>query len=1391
MIITLLLIAALVTVSRADWPMAGANPQRTSWVSEEIRGGVSPVWYRPIEPYISQNVHTVAAEGKLFVSTARGLYALDAANGNVAWVYPTEIPLGHSPTYNNGTLYVGGFDRRLHAIEAATGQQLWTFDDANAGYRTNALVVDDKVMLGSRDGWFYAVRAHGQPNQGQLVWKYKTNGPILYSAAYKDGVIFFCSQDMHCYALNATDGSVKWVSDKLHGQGFNSWWPVIYRNRVVLTTRANYREYQSPGCSSAGVTHDAYQGEIDTELVNGIERDEIYPTGEGWIGALGNEPGDWAPGTSTVNAQAAIDYFTAKPWRRNRYFLDIETGTDMEISPVLTLATKNGSASPAIVSGYDDVIYLPTNYKGSMWICRGGYSGWKIGTPFISRAGGEGAVDEPRVASGGGSVLYESICCDREGRGLDLANPGTRWTYWSYNFPNLCPGYDEMWFGVGDQDGTGNRLWGYYGSLNGVYHDHSGDQNPLIPYNGHLYIHRSNAVVCFGPEGGSTKRPLSPTQSAPDENIHTFTTAQLEQMLAVEIQKWLDAGHLQPGWFNGGQWCVRGNFRTLNDYFMEPGDNLWVLLRALPYLPPDMQTQLRAFIQSEYNAYSPVNISKIGWQDGASRDWFIYPPEVVSDFANYPKSTYHISTNRNIYAMWKYAQEFGSASAIYNSIKGKLPPASFDVQYAYPMNDSIAGHWAYLELEQMAGEPETGSIRAALNNMLASKVNNFAVDSPFATGGGGMGSSRIERHINTSRNFIFLTPELGQYLHDNIKPLIQEAANEYNYVEPYWFVSRYEGSTQENAIHNLHHTYALFQAKAWALKESRQELCRYLDVPAFMRGDVFYIHNLISTIEAEGVAPTITPDGGGIYIDPVTVTITAHSPEEIIYYTTDGNDPDPNSTQYTGGFVLSDSTTVKARSYLEGHPSSIVSSDFVIDTALTNEPPQVEAGGPFEITMPTNSIELDGTVTDNTLPWPPGVVTSHWEKVSGPGQVLFDDANAVDTTAVFSQDGSYVLRLTADDGELIASDDVNVIVNPKPNEAPAVDAGGDTAIIWPTDSIALNGVVTDDNLPAPPALVTVSWSKVSGPGTVTFTDQTSAATTATFSMRGTYTLKLTADDSDMEDSDTVIITVHPEGYTGPIACYELEAGATDSSGYGYHGTENGSPTYSSGVFAQAVALDGTEDFIELPVLNLNSNHVTITAWIKRSGDQNNYVGIIFSRDQSTTAGLNFRINNELGYHWNDDSSTWGWGSGIFVPDNQWVFIALVLEPSKATVYMNHDGTLTSSVNTLGHAIEEFNGHSNIGCDPHEQSRYVNGMIDSVRIYNRALSVSEIEVLANQNVPGDADVNNDGKVDFADLADLADQWLWAGNIAQIPEDISKDGEIDFEDFSLLANDWLIN
>jgi hypothetical protein len=92
------------------------------------------------------------------------------------------------------------------------------------------------------------------------------------------------------------------------------------------------------------------------------------------------------------------------------------------------------------------------------------------------------------------------------------------------------------------------------------------------------------------------------------------------------------------------------------------------------------------------------------------------------------------------------------------------------------------------------------------------------------------------------------------------------------------------------------------------------------------------------------------------------------------------------------------------------------------------------------------------------------------------------------------------------------------------NRAPVVNAGADQNITLPANA-SLTGSVNDDGFPQG-AAVTSEWTKVSGPGTVGFGNASLASTTATFSAPGFYTLRLTGNDTQLNGSDDINITVN-------------------------------------------------------------------------------------------------------------------------------------------------------------------------------------------------------------------------------------------------------------------------
>ena len=157
-------------------------------------------------------------------------------------------------------------------------------------------------------------------------------------------------------------------------------------------------------------------------------------------------------------------------------------------------------------------------------------------------------------------------------------------------------------------------------------------------------------------------------------------------------------------------------------------------------------------------------------------------------------------------------------------------------------------------------------------------------------------------------------------------------------------------------------------------------------------------------------------------------------------------------------------------------------------------------------------------------------------------------------------------------------------------------------------------------------------------------------------------------------------------------------------------------------------------WINVPALNLNTNTVTLTAWIYPTGSQADYAGLLFYRSGGTVAGLgyggSFGSNaGMIGYTWNNDQSTWNWTSGLTPPANQWSFVALAIEPSRAILYLANSGGLQTATNDFTHVNQSFSSPGTIGTDTYNSSaRAFNGILDEVAVFNYTLTLSQIQSL---------------------------------------------------------------
>jgi hypothetical protein len=304
--------------------------------------------------------------------------------------------------------------------------------------------------------------------------------------------------------------------------------------------------------------------------------------------------------------------------------------------------------------------------------------------------------------------------------------------------------------------------------------------------------------------------------------------------------------------------------RELADYFDNPGDTIYALTKAYPHLSSATQGRVRTYLQQYFNTYfDPAMYVTTGWASGAPREDILLPPELASDLANHEPGIRAIRASwtyppHNFYALWKYAEVIpAQAVRAYDLVKGKLqvpvpslPVADYFQQKPWELNAWIAGYIGFLELQELAGrQTADATLRAAvtteLNRLLQLRVSLFSKNSYWGTD-----NFTYKKRMDVARNFIFLVPELADHLHQQIPGAVAAAIAEYEYIAPYWFVSRFESAIGESTMQHLYDYHALFLAKAYILDESQAELSKFLDVPAFARGDLFYIQNLVAALEA-------------------------------------------------------------------------------------------------------------------------------------------------------------------------------------------------------------------------------------------------------------------------------------------------------------------------------------------------------------------------------------------------------------------------------------------------------------------------------------------------------------------------------------------------------------
>jgi uncharacterized repeat protein (TIGR01451 family) len=855
--------------SGSDWPQLQHDPQRTGYTPDEVRPPYVYLWKWNQVPFASRT-QPVVADGRLFIGGLDGvMYARNARTGAPLWTFATAGPIRHSAAVYEGKLFFGSHDGKVYALDAASGDLKWQFQ-TGGGITTAPVVDEDTAYIGSTDGVFYAL----DTNTGGRRWSHDVGAPILTSPALSaDGdTVYFGAENITAYALDASDGTLRW-STRLRGQSLADRWPVVVGGSVIYRSQP------------LRFFHDLLR-----------EGDDVMDQ----AGAVNSS---WTTDWNKVRPYI-VSFLTANPDRQTFFALDAATGNLRGPAPVLYTYGNQDNPGPPAVRGKEiytlyrarhgiqqdaGSVHVTTRYDAAL----GRMDVDTLNVENLALAPGQrwnlqyrATSDEPAMLSMAGSMLFVDNWTRLGGIDVDtgqlfeVANVADRWPecwtecvgragplpfFGSYPFPGPRVGEGRThrppviangviyWrviegglAAIGHASGVQSQSYSWPSSEPAFQQVARGPEKP---------VGLSSAL-----DGGSLidyvwEEP-SRSVSVPDEDL----VAHLEGA----VQAILTAGHMAPFFIERGFTTAQGipgdsahpqdglvQFGPSgNVYWFDPGELIYTLSLAYPYLSDNMKGRVRTYLQKEMHTYPPLKPLPWppDWLTGGSRR---EPYSVTVSCNTWPPPAPPLST---LYALWVYADATGDWSYL-SSHWSEIKALFNDKKDGVDSYAAISGAIGYARIASHLGHAAEAQEGQDVAVAAMSAGQDFAAF--VETANTRHPDPRDQTTGLRSPVFFGLVPEVGRYLRDTNGDAV--AAYLDTLTGPYhgqflWYLTRLglQKEIGETSFHGPELAWSVFLAKAYVQDLSQPELKRYLDRPWGL-GDLYYLQKLVTTIEAGGV----------------------------------------------------------------------------------------------------------------------------------------------------------------------------------------------------------------------------------------------------------------------------------------------------------------------------------------------------------------------------------------------------------------------------------------------------------------------------------------------------------------------------------------------------------
>jgi hypothetical protein len=272
--------------------------------------------------------------------------------------------------------------------------------------------------------------------------------------------------------------------------------------------------------------------------------------------------------------------------------------------------------------------------------------------------------------------------------------------------------------------------------------------------------------------------------------------------------------------------------------------------------------------------------------------------------------------------------------------------------------------------------------------------------------------------------------------------------------------------------------------------------------------------------------------------------------------------------------------------------------------------------------------------------------------------------------------------------------------------------------------VSLNGTIINSS-----GTPEVQWEQISGPETVSIASPGTLSPSAEIQREGEYVFRMTVRDGEEVMKDTVAIGAN----RGEVGYWTFDGYLCDQAGN--LSIPNGNPTFvgadQSKEGTGAIEFHGA-DYVLSPLFGgiTGTKARTCMAWIKTTGV---VAPIVYWGDKNTTGGM-WEMRVSASGQLRILAGGGGAANSVTVVNTgQWVHVAAVLpegENSTTAVQLYVNGVLeTGGAVTAGAINTKAAAAFRIGTD--ETGKYFTGLIDDVRVYDRALTAAEITAVMNE------------------------------------------------------------